>query len=186
VIDAYGRPYPNVTSYPSAADGRGFRTLADKLNAMGLKLGVWTLRGIPRRAVTLNTPIFGSPFNASDAVGNASCNCEWSPHTVATNAPAAPAVAFYRSLATWYAEQGIAYVKLDCMWRTQLNLPEHTAEVLALTAAFRAVNITVSLSPGAYVSTQNASFIVANEAATAYRVTQDLWDLWEDPNGPNR
>jgi alpha-galactosidase len=139
---------------------------------MGLKLGVWTLRGIARAAVDANTPIYGSQFNATDARGPSSCDCEWSDHTYATNAPSAPALAYYNSVAAWYAEQGIDYVKIDCMWPTQPGLPEHSAEVLAFTAAFRANNITVSLSPGAYVSAENASFVSSQQLAAVYRVTQ--------------
>lgn len=39
VVDAYGRPTPNPAVYPSASDGRGFKTLSDQIHALGLKFG---------------------------------------------------------------------------------------------------------------------------------------------------
>lgn len=41
---------PDVTRFPSAADGRGLKSIAEKVNAMGIKLGAWTIRGIPPEA----------------------------------------------------------------------------------------------------------------------------------------
>ena len=45
-IDAFGRPYPRLDLFPSAADGRGFASFAAKIHGMGLKLGVWIHRGM--------------------------------------------------------------------------------------------------------------------------------------------
>jgi len=39
VVDANGRPTPNPAVYPSAGDGRGFKTLSDQIHALGLKFG---------------------------------------------------------------------------------------------------------------------------------------------------
>ena len=65
--DAYGRMLPAPNRFPSAADGRGFKALADKLHAMGLKFGFHMMRGIPRESVLADTPIEGSEFKAADA-----------------------------------------------------------------------------------------------------------------------
>ena len=45
-LDSYGRPMPDPRRFPSAADGRGFKPLADKIHAMGLKFGLHMMRGI--------------------------------------------------------------------------------------------------------------------------------------------
>jgi alpha-galactosidase len=92
-VDSYGRPYPRVDQYPSAADGRGWATIASKvrrsavvggvdvarpwhacahaalvclaqLHGMGLKLGLWMLRGIPNIAVDNDLPIAGACVRA--------------------------------------------------------------------------------------------------------------------------
>jgi hypothetical protein len=45
-IDGHGRPTPNTDMWPSAAGGKGFKPLADWTHSLGLKFGVWTLRGV--------------------------------------------------------------------------------------------------------------------------------------------
>ena len=39
------RPQPDVAKWPSSAGGKGFKPFADKMHAMGLKVGIHTLRG---------------------------------------------------------------------------------------------------------------------------------------------
>ncbi len=50
-IDEFGRCIPPTNRFPSAANGAGFKPLADKIHAMGLKFGIHIMRGIPRKAV---------------------------------------------------------------------------------------------------------------------------------------
>ena len=58
-MDAWGRLLPAPNKFPSAADGKGFKALADYVHGLGLKFGVHLMRGIPRQAVTAKTPIKG-------------------------------------------------------------------------------------------------------------------------------
>lgn len=51
VLDQYGRYLPAVNRFPSAANGKGFKALADSIHAKGLKFGIHIMRGIPREAV---------------------------------------------------------------------------------------------------------------------------------------
>lgn len=37
--DAYGRPQPDTSKWPSAAGGNGFRGFTDRMHAKGLKVG---------------------------------------------------------------------------------------------------------------------------------------------------
>ncbi len=50
-MDSYGRLLPAPNRFPSAADGHGFRALAGRIHAMGLRFGIHIMRGIPRNAV---------------------------------------------------------------------------------------------------------------------------------------
>ena len=59
-MDAYGRLLPAENKFPSAANGSGFKALADYVHSKGLKFGIHIMRGIPRQAVRANTPIKGS------------------------------------------------------------------------------------------------------------------------------
>ena len=61
-MDAYGRLLPAINRFPSAANGAGFKPLADAIHALGLKFGIHIMRGIPRNSVMLNLPIEGSSF----------------------------------------------------------------------------------------------------------------------------
>ena len=45
--DRFGRLLPAPNRFPSAADGKGFKPLADQIHAMGLKFGIHVMRGIP-------------------------------------------------------------------------------------------------------------------------------------------
>ena len=76
--DAAGRLLPAPEKFPSAANGKGFKPLADKIHAMGLKFGVHVMRGIPRQSVKAATHIDGSSFTAADA-GNTNNTCSWCP-----------------------------------------------------------------------------------------------------------
>src|SRR5208282_4284589 len=55
---------PVPARFPSAADGAGFKPLADWLHAQGLKFGIHIVRGIPRQVVAANLPIAGTQFHA--------------------------------------------------------------------------------------------------------------------------
>ena len=55
VMDEYSRLMPAVNRFPSAADGKGFKPLADYVHSLGLKFGIHILRGIPRQAVAENS-----------------------------------------------------------------------------------------------------------------------------------
>ena len=50
-MDEYGRLIPAPNRFPSSANGKGFKPIADKIHALGLKFGIHIMRGIPRQAV---------------------------------------------------------------------------------------------------------------------------------------
>lgn len=63
-------------SLPSAADGTGFKALADYFHSKGLKFGFHIMRGIPREAVDKNLPIKGTNYHAADIADKANV-CSW-------------------------------------------------------------------------------------------------------------
>ncbi|MDQ2733102.1 MAG: NPCBM/NEW2 domain-containing protein, partial [Armatimonadota bacterium] len=50
-MDNYGRLLAAPNRFPSGADGKGFKGLADTIHGLGLKFGIHIMRGIPRNAV---------------------------------------------------------------------------------------------------------------------------------------
>ena len=77
-MDGFGRLQPSPNRFPSAVDNAGFKPIADKVHAMGLKFGIHIMRGIARSAVKANLPIDGSSFHAADAADTSS-KCVWCP-----------------------------------------------------------------------------------------------------------
>src|SRR5512142_839316 len=66
-IDEHGRYVPAPDRFPSAANGAGFKPLADYVHSLGLKFGLHILRGIPREAAAKNMAIADSTYHAADA-----------------------------------------------------------------------------------------------------------------------
>ena len=50
-MDEYSRLIPAENRFPSSKGGKGFKPIAYKIHAMGLKFGIHIMRGIPRQAV---------------------------------------------------------------------------------------------------------------------------------------
>ena len=78
VMDEWGRYQPAVNRFPSAADGAGFKPLADYVHGKGLKFGIHIMRGIPKIAVNQKTPVKGTDGITADQVYNEDRLCRWS------------------------------------------------------------------------------------------------------------
>ena len=174
-IDANGRYLPSISRFPSATSTQGFKPLADQIHAMGLNFGIHIMRGIPRKSVTMNTPIAGSTYSASDAADTAH-NCPWDSHMYGVNGSSAAGQAWYDSIFAQYAAWGIDFVKVDDMIDNQVTpLLYHQAEVDAIRAAIDKTgrSIVLSLSPGP-MQTADSQDLGTN--ATMWRMVNDFWD----------
>jgi alpha-galactosidase len=172
--DEYGRLLPSINRFPSAADGHGFKMLADRLHAMGLKFGFHLMRGIPRQAVIANTPIAGSSFTAAEA-GDPTSLCVWCPDMYGVRNNDA-GQAWYDSMFRLYASWGLDFVKVD-----DLSVPYHGNEIAMIRKALDRCGrpIVFSTSPGPTNVTHAANIkVLANQ----WRVSGDFWDRWKDLN----
>jgi hypothetical protein len=169
--DEYGRLLPAPNRFPSAADGRGFKSLADKVHAMGLKFGIHVQRGIPRQDVKANTPIEGSNFKAADAA-NTGNTCPWNPDMFGVNGASPAGQAWYDSLMRLYAQWGVDLVKVD-----DLSNPYSAAEIEAVRKAIDKCGrpIVFSTSPGE-TPISEGRHIETN--ANLWRTSGDFWDNW--------
>ena len=172
-IDGHGRPTPNVTMWPSAAGGKGFKPLADWTHSLGLKFGVWTLRGVLPAAVAAKLPVLGSnPPATLDEIAQVCtsphdrwCNCTWDKQGVGLDPTHPAAQAFYHSQVQLYASWGVDLIKWDCMYEnSNANLGMASAyageAVLALNAVEASErNITLSWSPGGGMSVDSAAWM---------------------------
>lgn len=172
--DEFGRMIPATNRFPSAANGQGFKPLADKFHAMGLKFGFHMMRGIPRQAVIAKTPIEGSPFTAADAA-NPTDTCGWCPDMYGVRANAA-GQAWYDSCARLWASWGLDFVKVD-----DFSSPYHTPEIemvrKALDKCGRAIILSTSAGP---TPVTQANHVKTH--ANMWRISGDFWDEWPKLN----
>lgn len=171
-IDSHGRYVPDPSRFPSAAAGTGFRPLADDLHAMGLKLGIHILRGIPRQAVKANLPIADSPFRAADAADITEV-CPWNKYNYGLDSSKPAAQAYYDSVARLYAAWGVDFIKADCIG----SHPYVGGEIRLLHRAIAESGrrMILSLSPGPTPLDKR------DEVATLaqmWRMSDDVWDVW--------
>lgn len=173
-LDANGRLLPVANRFPSAADGAGFKSLADWLHARGLKLGIHVMLGIPRQAVSGNLPIADSNYRAGEAA-DAAETCSWDREFyVANDNPAGQA--YYDSLARLYAAWGVDLIKLGCV----SDSPFHASEIRQFSAAIRRAGrpMVVELSPGPLPPD-----FAPGPYAQMWRIAPEHWDVWNTPPG---
>ena len=172
--DEYGRLLPALNRFPSSAEGAGFKPLADKIHAMGLKFGFHLMRGIPRQAVKAATPIEGSSFTAADA-GDTRSHCSWCPDMWGVRNNAA-GQAWYDSVFRLYASWGLDFVKVD-----DLSVPYHGDEIRMIRNALDKCGrpIVFSTSPG---PTDVIHAAEISTLANQWRISHDFWDRWKDLN----
>jgi len=180
-IDGFGRCIPPTNRFPSAADGAGFKNLADKIHAMGLKFGIHIMRGIPRKAVEQNLPIAASKFTATQATlpeGDTNRTCVWNRDMFGVDETTEAGRAWYESIARQYAGWGVDYIKCDDiadMFRGKIYGAD---EIAALSTALKNYDrsVMLSLSPGPTPVAQAAHL---EQFANLWRVSNDFWDNWK-------
>ena len=173
-MDEYGRLTPGLKKFPSAANGKGFKELADYVHSKGLKFGIHIMRGIPRQAVEKNTPVLGTTVKAKD-IALTNSRCSWNPDMYGVDATKPEGQAYYNSIVQMYADWGVDFIKCDDISRPYDNI--QTAEIEALRKAIDKTGrpILLSLSPGATPVKMGEH--VMNHA-NMWRITDDFWDRW--------
>ena len=179
-MDEYSRLIPAVDRFPSSAEGKGFKPIADQIHEMGLKFGIHIMRGIPRQAVHRNTPILGTKATARDVAHPASI-CLWNTDMYGVDANCDGAQEYYDSLFKMYAEWGIDYVKVDDLARIDCGPEAPGAGFSEIAMIKKAIancgrSIVLSLSPGP-ARVEQKDFLLEN--ANMWRMTDDFWDRWD-------
>ncbi|KAL6607988.1 hypothetical protein ACP70R_041051 [Stipagrostis hirtigluma subsp. patula] len=186
-IDEWGRPFPDLQRFPSSRSDKGFSQIAIKVHEMGLKFGIHLMKGISTQAVNANTPILdvktgktyvenGRQWTARD-IGLTQRTCAWMPHGfMSVNTDIGAGRAFLRSLYRQYADWGVDFVKVDCIFGTDYS----PKEIITISELLQELDrpIILSLSPGTEVTPALAANI--SEHFNMYRITGDDWDNWKD------
>ncbi len=173
-MDAYGRLLPAENRFPSAANGAGFKPLADYVHSLGLKFGIHIMRGLPRMAAHRHLPIQGSSFGCHEAA-NPNSICAWNPDMYGLRCEKDAARDYYHSIFRLYAEWGVDFVKCDDIAR---EYPHCRREIELISEASRSCgrDIVLSLSPGP-APLEQAEHL--KTYANMWRITDDFWDDWQ-------
>jgi len=171
-MDEYGRFLPAVKKFPSAADGKGFKTLAEYVHSKGLKFGIHLMRGIPVQAVKKNCPILGTKIKAAD-IYSEKLQCGWLHDMYTIDTLKDGAQEYYNSIFNLYASWRIDYVKVD-----DLSKPYHQGEIELIRKAIdqSGRQMVFSTSPGA-TPLEKADHVMNH--ANLWRICDDFWDNWD-------
>ena len=173
ILDANGRLMPAMNRFPSSADGKGFKPLADHIHKKGLKFGIHLMRGIPRQAVNENLPILGTNLRAKD-IANINDTCPWNPDMYGIDMSKPGAQEYYDSVFKLIASWEVDFVKVDDLSRPY---GEHHPEIEAVRKAIDRAGrpIVLSMSPG---ETPLDAAEHASMHANMWRISDDFWDEW--------
>ena len=176
VIDEWGRYTPALNRFPSAANGAGFKPLADYVHSKGLKFGIHLMRGLPKEAAKRKLPVKGRKGVTCDKICNNDSACTWLRDNYKVDWRKKGAQEYYNSCFDMYADWGVDYVKID-----DLSRPYHTAEIEMIRKAIDQCGrpIVLSLSPGE--TPLNAMEHVKTHA-NMWRTVDDFWDNWPHLN----
>ncbi len=172
-MDEYGRLLPAVNRFPSAANGAGFKPLADYVHSLGLKFGIHIMRGMPRMAAHKHLPIKDSTYGCHEAA-NPNSICVWNPDMYGLYCQKDAARDYYNSIFQLYAAWGVDFVKCDDIAR---EYPHCKREIELISEACRASgrDMVLSLSPGPAPEEQAEHL---KQYANMWRITDDFWDDW--------
>ena len=174
-MDKYGRFIPAVNRFPSSANGKGFKFLADYIHGKGLKFGIHIMRGIPKSAVEENTPVLGTNYTA-DQIYSKKELCTWLHDMYTVDASKPGAQEYYNSIFKLYASWGVDFVKVD-----DISSPYHKDEINMVRKAIDNCGrpIVLSLSPGE-TPIEDAGHVSTH--ANMWRIIGDFWDNWPQLN----
>ncbi len=161
-LDEYGRLEPSKTYFPN-----GIKPIIDKAHQQGIKFGIHLMRGIPRLAYELNTPVLGTELHARDIADTTSI-CSWNHQNYGIDMEKPGAQEYYNSVYQKLAEWGVDFVKVD-------DLVHYPKEIIAIGKAISKTGrpMIYSLSPG---GTTNLKDLPYYKEAHLIRITSDIWD----------
>ena len=173
-MDEYSRLLPCPDRFPSSADNRGFRPLADYVHSLGLKFGIHIMRGIPRYAAHEHGKILGTDLTA-DVIADPSSICLWNPDMYGLDVKREEAQVYYDSIFQLYAAWGVDFIKCDDICRHDMPSSERETEMIHHAIRHCGRPMVLSLSPGPALIQKAWHY---EKFANMWRITDDFWDSW--------
>ena len=196
-LDAHGRAVVDEAKWPSAAGGKGFKVVADRIHALGLKLGIHVMHGIPREAVNkTNAHLYTILGNGAQVLTLSDGHwCDWNPGWGRVDMSKPGAQAYFDSIYAQYAEWGVDFIKNDCVFGKNFDLNSTYTNIQAARTAMDKMNHTFvySLSPGFGAESADSPLVktalkLTSPLVNMYRMTLD-WHGWhgqdDEPGWPN-
>ncbi|MGN1348274.1 MAG: alpha-galactosidase [Acutalibacteraceae bacterium] len=179
-MDEYSRLIPAENRFPSSKGGKGFKPIADKIHAMGLKFGIHIMRGIPRQAVHMNTKIMCGGVTARDIAQPFSV-CAWNTDMYGVDANIRGAQEYYNSIFELYASWGVDFIKCDDIANTEFKPHDPYSARAEIEMIRKAIencgrDMVLSLSPGPAPVSEHEHL---NRYADMWRISGDFWDGWD-------
>jgi hypothetical protein len=185
-LDEWGRSIPPTQRWPSAVGANGtnlgLKPLAKWTHDLGLKIGVWRIRGAPAAAVAAKLPVKGTNSTIDQLTWDPQhcpageerwCNCTWDHSHIGLDPAHPDSAKYYDSLVDLYASWDLDLLKWDCLYDALGGYgAEERLVVDAVRRSPRAFQL--SLSPGGGMKDADASWVAAGQRATFYRVTNDF------------
>ncbi len=138
VVDGFGRWTVDTAKFPG-----GIKPVADHVHSLGLKFGLYVTPGIPKNAVTKNTPIEGTSFHARDIADTTRTEKNYNCHNMYFIDYSKPgSQEFVNSWANLYASWGVDYLKIDGVGSS--DIPDVVAWRKALAQTGRPINYALS------------------------------------------
>eukprot|EP01060_Flectonema_neradi_P038943 TRINITY_DN834_c2_g1_i1.p1 TRINITY_DN834_c2_g1~~TRINITY_DN834_c2_g1_i1.p1 ORF type:complete len:457 (+),score=117.13 TRINITY_DN834_c2_g1_i1:41-1372(+) len=176
-FDEYGVPIANTTKYPN------MKQMSAELRQMGLKFGLWTVRGVHISQVEKKVPVRGTNYTVDELVdqapvgGGANGSCLWAHEWLGINSSHPGAYAYYKNrVDTLVNLYDVDFIKADCM----MCSPCYTGEMELFTRAMKESprDLVLYYSPGGGNTPKDGEWVAGNRMATMYRVTTDFHGGW--------
>lgn len=165
-IDEYGRYLPSKYWLPN-----GLQPQIDRAHELGVKYGLWLIRGVSRKAVELNLPIKGTKYHARD-IAKLDDICWWFDCNYGIDTSKPGAQEYYNSIFELLAEWEVDFVKYD-------NIVQNPEEIELVANACENCgrDMVLSLSPGTHI---NLDYMDSFRRSNMLRMTYDMWDRKKD------
>ena len=183
-LDAWGRPTPAPERFPPGS----MAAAAAVAKSLGIKFGLWIIRGVHATAVAQRLPVKGAPGVTADMIvdqaatgGGANGSCLWDAEWLGVNGSHPAAAAWYASQVENLVELGAEVIEADCM----MCEPCYWAEMALMSSAVRArpEPLTLYFSPGGGNQPADSARVAAEQLGTFYRTLTDFHGEWYNWGG---
>eukprot|EP00494_Astrolonche_serrata_P025016 UN25276 len=154
------------------------RALAHKIQNLGLKFGLWTIRGIHENALNKSLTVKGtntllrSLIDEQAVGGGHNGTCLWAKQWYGVNMSLPHSQQYYDSRVELFSSWDLDFIKSDCM----MCGPCYTDEILAFTKSVKndPREMALSYSPGGGNAPVHGLWVANNQLASMYRITTDF------------